>query len=90
METLLELQEQISKVTEKIDECPQQLFSRREMARAFDPLNEWAEEQISGGEVPLEEQLEQASLAAHDAMWAAAEKDTPPYWAKGEEYHGRL
>ena len=40
--------------------------------------------------VPLQEQIEQASLAAHDAMWAAAEKDTPPYWAKGEEYHGRL
>ena len=90
MEILLELKEQISKVTDKIDKGPQQLFSRREMARAFDPLGEWAEEQISGGEVPLEEQLEQASLALHGAMWAAAEKDTPPYWAKTEEYEGRL
>ena len=89
-ELLFELSEQISKVKEKVDERAQHLFSRREMAGAFDPLSEWVEQQMSGGEVPLQEQIEQASLAAHDAMWAAAEKDTPPYWAKGEEYHGRL
>ena len=51
------------------------------MTGAFEPLSKWVEEQISGGEVPLEEQLEQASEAYRDARDATAEKDGPPVWA---------
>ena len=45
--------------------------------------NGWSrvEEQIGGGQVPLEEQLEQASEAYRDARDATAEKDGPPVWA---------
>ena len=44
MEMLLEINEQISKVTKKIGEGPQHLFSRGEMTGAFEPLSKWVEE----------------------------------------------
>ena len=40
-------------------------------------LRAWAEEQHG----PLQEQLDKAVLASHDALWETAAKEQPPWWA---------
>ena len=76
-EILLDVMSQVEVEVDKIDKGPQHLFSARDVANALLLLRAWAEEQHG----PLQEQLDQAMRASHDAMWETAAKEQPPWWA---------